>query len=156
MAFSQWAMLLNTLLDPSEGFRGGPYKDNRGIWTIGKGTTEYPDGRKVGPFDPHITLDQADAYRDWKEKQIDAKIAPLFQRQPTNPQKAAMYDLAYNVGIEAFAGSTLLKKFNAGDYAGAAAEFPKWDHEKVNGEEIENEGLLARRKAEQAMFNRHF
>lgn len=154
--FSQWAMLLNTLLDPYEGFSPIPYRDKTGKWTIGKGTTQYPDGRAVGPHDTPITLDQANEYRNWKEQQIDKELGPMFKHQPSFTQRAAIYSLAYNVGIEAVKGSTLLKKFNAGDFAGASREFPKWDHEKENGHEVEVEGLLKRRLAEQAMFNRHF
>ena len=35
-------------------------------------------------------------------------------------------DLAYNVGPGAFCGSTLVKKLNAGDYAGACNEILRW------------------------------
>ena len=38
----------------------------------------------------------------------------------------AMTDFAYNVGIANFQRSTLLRKLNAGDYAGASLEFDKW------------------------------
>ena len=44
----------------------------------------------------------------------------------TQGQLDAMTDFAYNVGIANFRKSTLLRKLNAGDYAGAGAEFNKW------------------------------
>ena len=68
----------------------------------------------------------------------------------TQSQFDALVSFAYNVGIAALAGSTLLRKHKAGDYAGAAAEFPKWDHQ--NHKEIP--GLLRRREAEAALYKR--
>jgi lysozyme len=38
-------------------------------------------------------------------------------------QYDAIADFIYNEGVAHFAGSTLLQKLNAGDYAGAAGEF---------------------------------
>jgi lysozyme len=52
---------------------------------------------------------------------IDCKV------ELTVDQKVALLDFIYNVGSGNFRSSTLLKKLNAGDYAGAAAEFDKWD-----------------------------
>jgi lysozyme len=45
-------------------------------------------------------------------------------------QKAALVCFEYNVGEGALASSTLLKLLNAGDYAGAAAQFHLWNHSK--------------------------
>lgn len=55
---------------------------------------------------------------------------------------------AYNLGINALKGSTLLKKINAGDYIGAANEFHKWN--KAGGKELA--GLTRRRGAEKSLF----
>ncbi|MDU2883127.1 MAG: lysozyme, partial [Enterobacter sp.] len=60
----------------------------------------------------------------------------------------ALVDFAYNLGVKALEGSTLLKKLNAGDYAGAAAEFPKWN--KAGGKVLP--GLVKRREAERTLF----
>jgi hypothetical protein len=57
-------------------------------------------------------------------------------------------DLAYNIGVPAFQGLTLVRKFNRGDTAGAADEFPRWN--KSNGEVLL--GLRRRRAADRAMF----
>ncbi|MDI9095793.1 lysozyme, partial [Providencia rettgeri] len=40
--------------------------------------------------------------------------------------KAALYSFAFNVGTNAFARSTMLKKLNAGDQYGACEELKKW------------------------------
>ena len=43
-------------------------------------------------------------------------------------QEKALADLVYNIGGDAFAKSTLLKKLNSGDFAGAADQFQYWNH----------------------------
>jgi lysozyme len=59
-----------------------------------------------------------------------------------------MVSLAYNIGSGAFGQSTLLKKHIAGDYAGAAREFAKWN--KAAGQVLA--GLTKRRAAEAALY----
>jgi lysozyme len=54
--------------------------------------------------------------------------------------------------VGAFAESTLLSKLNQGDYAGAAAEFPRWNKGEVDGKKVELPGLTNRRKDERALF----
>lgn len=66
----------------------------------------------------------------------------------TNNQMMALTDFAFNVGQGNFAGSTLLKKLNAGDYAGAAAQFEQWN--KAGG--MVRGGLTNRRLGEESMF----
>lgn len=67
-------------------------------------------------------------------------------------QYGALCDFVFNLGAGAFLGSTLLKKLNAGDYAGAADEFPRWDKAHVDGEVKTLPGLTRRRAAERDLF----
>ncbi|BAE52790.1 lysozyme [Paramagnetospirillum magneticum] len=67
-------------------------------------------------------------------------------------QYAALCDFVFNLGAGAFQGSTLLKKLNAGDYAGASDEFPKWDKATVDGVKKALPGLTKRRAAERTLF----
>lgn len=41
----------------------------------------------------------------------------------------AFVSLAYNIGVGAFCGSTLVKKLNAEDYSGACAEIDRWNRQ---------------------------
>lgn len=66
----------------------------------------------------------------------------------TQDEFDALVDFAFNLGIGALAGSTLLKKLNAGDIEGAADEFLKWDH--AGGKVLA--GLTKRRQGERALF----
>lgn len=80
----------------------------------------------------------------------DQQLAKQLYGIPTRQgQWDAMFSLLYNIGFDNFRTSTLLRKHKAGDYAGASAEFPKWDHQA--GKVLP--GLLRRRLAEQALYN---
>lgn len=113
-------------------------------WTIGWGSTG-PDIVKGTVW----TQAQADARfaRDLAKfsKTVSDAIGPTIT---TQNQFDAMVSLAYNIGAEAFKGSTLLKKHKAGDPAGAQAEFKKWVYN--DGKKLA--GLVRRRDAEAALY----
>jgi len=56
----------------------------------------------------------------------------------------AYINLTYNIGSRAFCSSTLVKKLNAQDYAGACKEILRWD--KASGRVVK--GLTNRRQKE--------
>lgn len=56
--------------------------------------------------------------------------------------------LAYNIGVSAFRGSTLLRLLNVSQYQAASDEFPRWN--KAGGKVLP--GLVKRRAAERALF----
>ena len=66
----------------------------------------------------------------------------------TQNQFDALCDLVYNIGSGAFSKSTLLKKLNGKDYAGAASEFVKWN--MAGGKVLS--GLTKRREEEKKLF----
>ena len=66
----------------------------------------------------------------------------------TQSQYDAMISFTFNLGPGNLRSSTLLKKLNAGDRAGAADEFLKWT--KAGGKTLP--GLVKRREAERALF----
>jgi lysozyme len=63
-----------------------------------------------------------------------------------------MVSLCYNIGPQTFAHSTLVARLNAGDQAGAAAEFLTWDKGTVSGVKQAIPYLTGRRKREQSLF----
>lgn len=73
----------------------------------------------------------------------DLITVPLSQNQFD-----ALVSFAFNVGTGALEESTLRRKLNAGDYAGAAEEFGKWV--KADGRTLP--GLVSRRAAEAELF----
>jgi len=136
------------LIKEFEGLRTHAYQDSVGVWTIGYGTTAaagvgiIPKGGKV------ITEAQAEAYLRAAVEKFARHIAPLLKRPPTANQFGAMVSLAYNIGPGAFARSSVLRKFNAGDFAGAARSFALWN--KAGGRVLA--GLTRRRAAEASLF----
>lgn len=66
----------------------------------------------------------------------------------------ALVCFVYNVGAGKFLASTLLRRLNAGDYQGAYEQFPRWVHSSANGVLVVNPGLAARRRVEQALWQR--
>jgi lysozyme len=66
----------------------------------------------------------------------------------TAGQIAALEDFIYNLGVGNFLSSTLLRRLNMGDYAGAAAQFDRWTH--AGG--VVMAGLVRRRQAETDLF----
>lgn len=131
------------MIEGFEALRLVGYPDVKGVPTAGWGHTGHDV--MIGTT---YTREQCE---DWfvadTQKAIDGVNTGL-DAPCTQNQFDALVSFTYNVGVNAEAHSTMLKLMNAGNVAGAAAEFPKWDH--VDG--VPNAGLLRRRKAEQALF----
>lgn len=127
-----------------EGYRSTAYIPVPGdVPTIGHGTTRYEDGKpvkmgdKVTPERARILL-QHDASSFARAVQRCAPV-PMHQHEFD-----AFTSLAYNIGEGAFCKSTLTRKLNALDYAGACREILKWD--KYQGKPLR--GLTLRRQKE--------
>ncbi|WP_426762560.1 lysozyme [Hafnia paralvei] len=135
------------LIKKFEGCRLTAYQDSVGVWTIGYGWTQPVDGKPVGKG-MTITQQKADDLLKQGVIQYEAGVYGLVTVQLNQNQYDALVDFAYNLGVNALKGSTLLKKLNAGDYAGAANEFTKWN--KAGGKELA--GLTRRREAEKSLF----
>lgn len=139
------------LIKKWEGCKLEAYLDPVGIPTIGWGTIAYPDGQPVAMGD-RISQEQADGFLQHECNSIVPRIGRLVTVGLTQNQFDSLVSFAYNEGGGAFAESTLLNKLNQGDYAGAAAEFPRWNKGEVNGKKVELPGLTNRRKDERALF----
>jgi lysozyme len=112
-------------------------------WTIGYGATG--PGIKKGV---KWTQAQADDRLALDVDRFLKGVRSVLKKPATDAQLGAMTSLAYNIGVKAFTNSTLLRKFNAGDTAGAAAEFPRWN--RANRKVMR--GLTSRRADEQKVF----
>lgn len=115
--------------------------------TIGYGHTG-PDVTEDDVGEKTITQEQANNLLMEDLYLFEMRVRKLLPREATQNQLAALASLAYNVGTMNLRTSTLLRKFNAGDIAGAAEQFPLWN--KAGGRVLP--GLIARRAAEQALF----
>ncbi|MCH7393762.1 lysozyme [Acinetobacter dispersus] len=123
------------------------YDDGVGIWTIGFGTTVYPNGVKVKKGDV-CTAEQAKAFFTYDLKRFEAAVNGAVKVPLTQNQFDALVSLTYNIGETAFKKSTLLAKLNKGDFTGAADQFKVWN---IGGGKV-LKGLVRRRAAERALF----
>lgn len=135
------------LIKKHEGLRLKVYADVAGYKTIGWGHKLV-----AGETMTVITEQQAEDLLTADMTRIWNGIKNSITRPLTDNQRAAVMAFAFNVGASAFNGSTMLKKINAGDMAGAAEEFMKWDKARVNGVLTPVAGLTKRRADEKAIF----
>lgn len=141
------------LIRQFEGCKLVAYKCPAGKWTIGYGNRYYADGTPVKEGDK---IDQATA------NQLFDLIVADFEKQvkmilggtlcATLPKEAidALISIAYNIGVDAFAKSTLLKRIKAdkNNLGGIEDGFLMW---VKSGGKVLN-GLQRRRAAEFAMY----
>lgn len=125
--------------DGLEGRRYIPYRDVAGVLTVCDGHT----GKDIIPG-KRYTDAECDALLDKDLKRVKAQVDPLIKVSIPESERAAFYSFAYNVGTGAFARSTLLKKLNAGDHAGACNELKRWTY--AGGKQWK--GLVTRREIE--------
>ena len=130
-----------------EGYKSSSYYPIEGDRpTIGFGTTEgVKPGQTTDPVRALIRLQQdADAYAKGVKNCVNV---PLHQYEFD-----AYVSFTYNVGVGAFCRSTLVKKLNAEDYAGACAELDRWVY--AGGKVLP--GLVKRRADERKLCEGHY
>lgn len=136
------------LIKKWESLRLKAYKCQAGKWTIGYGTTIYPDGTKVKAGDT-CTKEEAEGLLLWY---CTTKIK-LPKGQFTKNQKEALYSLIYNVGQNGFNVSKCKKAIEAQNWQMAHKE---WDWNKVRnpktGKLEFSQGLENRRVEERQLF----
>jgi lysozyme len=128
------------LIKDQERFRSCAYHDY----------AQYSNGWGTKAKHPKECIDPAEA-----DRRLDGHLKGVHQtldekvRVPLSPnQRVALTSLVYNIGSVAFSNSQLLRRLNAGDYAGAANQFDVWVH--ADGERLP--GLEKRRQREKQVF----
>lgn len=132
------------LTEQFEGCRLTAYQDQVGVWTIGYGHT----GPGVKPGMTIIDA-QAQALLAQDVEGAAACVNNVVTVKLTQDEFDALVDFVFNLGAGAFSGSTMLRKLNAGDFTGAAAQFDLWD--RAGGAVVA--GLLRRRQEEADLFD---
>jgi lysozyme len=140
--------LARMLVAQFEGCRLKAYQDITGRWTVGFGQTG-----------PGITADTV-----WTQQQADQalqntlsflwrRVDQAMTRDLNVNQAAALLSLCYNVGLSAVERSNFWNYLQAGQWAPAAMAFETFDKVRTpGGTLVVVPGLLARRKAERALF----
>lgn len=131
------------LIEKYEGFRAQAYKCPVGLWTVGYGTTVYPDGTPVKKGDT-VTKAKAEAYLvDYLNKKVRPYLKGLKLKAG---QQAAIESIVYNVGNGFFRS----KCFTAIKEKDWGTVYNNWDWIKGGGKVLP--GLIKRRSEELYLF----
>jgi len=130
-----------SFITKEEGVRYRAYQDSKGLWTIGV-------GHLIKSNEPHLmkatlTQEDVDKLLESDLRWCDEAVANSVRVPLTQPQYDALYSLCFNIGETQFKKSTVVKRLNVNDYAGAADAILMWNKPAV----LEN-----RRKRERALF----
>lgn len=134
------------LIKRFEGYRRKAARLADGRWTIGYGhTLTAREGAEVSEKDAEALLiydliGVAHAVNEWT-------FTPLTQNQFD-----ALCAFAFNIGVENFRSSAVLRRINEGDLIQAALAMELWRRADFEGERIIVDALVRRRAAEKTLF----
>jgi lysozyme len=131
------------LIKSFESCRLEAYKDVVGIWTIGYGATG-PDITQGLVW----TQDECDNRLKKDLCKTSEGVTALLKTAVNQNQFDALCSFAYNLGLGALSGSTLLRCINKHNSAAAPSQFLLWNH--AGGKVVD--GLTRRRQAEADLF----
>lgn len=133
------------LIKEFEGLRLTSYRCPAGVWTVGYGST----GPHVVPG-MTITEEEAETLLTDDLRRFEEGVEQLVEVPLNDNQFAALVSFAFNLGLGALSGSTLLRLLNEGDYASVPAQLARWN--KAGGKVLA--GLSRRREAEGELWSR--
>src|SRR6185312_2866092 len=134
------------LIERFEGYRRSAARLEDGRWTIGYGHTKTArQGAEVSETDAEALLiydlmEVAGSLNEWV-------YTPLSQNQFD-----ALCAFVFNIGVENFRGSNVLRRLNEGALLQAACAMEMWRRVDFEGEPIVLDALVRRRAAEKALF----
>jgi len=151
------------LIKKFEGYRSEAYQCSARVWTIGWGTTRYPDGKALKQGDT-CTMEQAAQWLQDDVAKRSMSVLALLPKDTTQSQFDSLVSFAYNLGIGALRNSTLLRKMKAdpndptiytytkenGMPVVGSCEFLKW----VKAGGVVLNGLILRRAAEADLYRK--
>jgi lysozyme len=125
-----------------EGLRLNAYRCPAGFWTIGYGhtLTAQPEQK--------ITTARAEELLQNDLRRFEQGISRLVKMTLNDNQFSALVSFTFNIGLGAFAESTLLQLLNRGWYTQVPAQIKRWN--KIKGRP--SSGLTRRRQAEAALW----
>lgn len=127
-------------LHEREGLKLKPYLDTQGIPTIAMGNTFYENGSKVKMSDPALSKIEAEHLAKIIADRFASKVNILVKSNVNQNQFNALVSLAYNIGLNGFENSTVLRLVNADPNNKKIQDaFMMW---------TKNKELIGRRKSE--------
>lgn len=136
--------MANDLIKKYEGLRLEAYKCQAGVWTIGYGTTIYPNGKKVKPGDT-CTKEDAERYLAYHlENEVNRYLDKDFPDLKPG-QREALQSLIYNWNWLGFRKSLLYTAIKKNNIAQICRQ---WDF----GFKNDLKGIYKRRTEELYLF----
>lgn len=123
-----------------EGKRNVPYRDIVGVVTACRGTTKNVQLNRVYSDAECDAMDEASAV---EHAEGVRRCTPRL----TGNQLVAATLLTYNIGVGGYCGSTVARRFNAGDLRGGCDAFRMWN--RAGGRVVK--GLVNRREYERRL-----
>lgn len=108
-------------ISPEEGISMTAYQDSVNVWTVCRGHT----GKDVIRGKVYTTAMCDSLFRSDIWAAMSGVLSATKDVPPT-PVLVAFTSFAFNVGVSKFKTSTMLKKYNTGDLAGACKEPLRW------------------------------
>ena len=145
------------LLIQREGVELMVYRDSANLRTIGVGhlltgrelESGYVDigGKKV-PWRQEITEYQAEVLLKQDLKRFENAVNEYVNVALTQHQFDSLVSFVFNIGVNAFKNSTLLRLLNQGDYESVPGQLERWN--RAGGQVVT--GLIHRRNSEIDQF----
>jgi lysozyme len=135
------------LIKGFEGFSKTMYLDKAGVPTIGFGHT-----KGVTLYTLPITEEQAELFFQEDLAPAEQAVNQWVRVPITQNEFNALVSFTFNVGVEAFETSDLLKDLNKNNMRGVRYEFALWNHIHIDGKAVICEDLVKRRAAESNLF----
>ena len=107
-----------------EGIVNYPYKDSVGVWTVGIGHTASAGAPDPAKNKREFSVAEVMDIFARDVAKFEARVRSAFTRPLTQAQFDAAVSFDFNTG--AIHKATWVKKFNAGDMAGAKKSFMDW------------------------------
>jgi lysozyme len=134
------------LIASFEGFRTRAVAAPGGRWTLGFGhTATAREGLSV-------TRAEAEDLLRWDLLPIEDSLRQVALTPLTQNQFDALLSFAFNIGLENFKKSDVLKYLNQGQPIAAALSMHAWRRARINGRVLTIDALVRRRAAEAALF----
>lgn len=141
-----WLALAIAVVGAYEGYSATAYPDIVGVPTICYGETKNV---KLGQT---ATKEQCDAQLSARLVEFNQGVESCITRPLRDNERVAFVSLSYNIGVAAFCKSTVVRRFNAGDKAGACDAILMWN--RAGGKVVQ--GLVNRRQKERELCLRDF
>ncbi len=134
------------LLKRLEGFRADTMTLADGRFLNGYG--------HVQPMAPKGTMSEGEAETALRADiaPVEAALVDLLLAPVSQSQFDALVSFAFSIGVDTFAKSDVLRRFNAGEPIAAACAMDAWRKSRVGGEPAVLDALVRRRAAEKAVF----